>query len=440
MGLSDSEGEAVVCMILNDTALHRSPTPPPLQQQATARRYSSPKRFSSREWHSAAKVSEHQRMHHALPTPSACSPSLASHALMSTTGANATGQSEPSPEATGEPLRTDSPSDTCYSYPASQENTPPSDVFSVVNHSRNHSPSNHSSNSDTGQSDAQEIALVARPFRGLAIMHCVWLPAEPIVITSSPPASQGPGGPQPISHDLNDGPDIMWDSGVLRMDWSQMVTHAMIWIMAKNPRAGERIREVFDHGEVTWQGVIAHHPKYDKSCEAWIVGNETWAAFSLAAIDSGKHGQNSALWCISLEPTAQPLIQVRAPPRRAVRPESPEIMVMVPVVPPGHTGGDRVFSPEITIMIPCDPAAPHEIPRALALTLEDFLDLSGIGQEDMATRRRMISLDVSHWTYFRFANEQQLQAVGFEEATAHLICGGVRKALARGSQASITIN
>jgi hypothetical protein len=87
-----------------------------------------------------------------------------------------------------------------------------------------------------------------------------------------------------------------------------MVTHAMIWIMAKNPRAGERIREVFDHGEVTWQGVIAHHPKYDKSCEAWIVGNETWAAFSLAAIDSGKHGQNSALWCISLEPTAQPLI------------------------------------------------------------------------------------------------------------------------------------
>jgi hypothetical protein len=228
---------------------------------------------------------------------------------MSTTGANATSQLEPLPEATGVPLRTDSPSETQYSYPASQENTPPSDVFSVVNHSRNHSPSNQSSDSDTGDSDAREIALAARPLHGLAIMHCVWLPEEPIVITSSPPPSEGPEGPQPsVTNDLNDGPDIMWDSGVFHMDWSQMVTHAIFWINAKNPRAGERIREALAHGEVTWHGVIAHHPMYDKSRKALVVGNETWRAFSLAAVDAGRHGQNSALWCISLEPTAEPSI------------------------------------------------------------------------------------------------------------------------------------
>ncbi|PLW32603.1 hypothetical protein PCASD_13062 [Puccinia coronata f. sp. avenae] len=78
------------------------------------------------------------------------------------------------------------------------------------------------------------------------------------------------------------------------------------------------------------QGVIAHHPKYDKSCKAWVVGDETWRAFSLAAVDAGKHGK-SALWS---------LIQVQALPRRAVHLESPDIMIMVPVVPPGHHAGN----------------------------------------------------------------------------------------------------
>jgi hypothetical protein len=114
-------------------------------------------------------------------------------------------------------------------------------------------------------------------------------------------------------------------------------------------------------------------------------------------------------------------------------------MIMVPVVPPGHHPGNR-FSPEITIMIPCVPATPLEIPRVPALALEDFLNLAGINQEDMATRRRMIALDVTHWTYFQFANEQQLQAVGFEEGPARAICGGVRTALASSAQAPLTMD
>jgi hypothetical protein len=51
-------------------------------------------------------------------------------------------------------------------------------------------------------------------------------------------------------------------------------------------------------------------------------------------------------------------------------------------------------------MIPCVPAVPLKIPHAPTLTLEDFLNLFGISQEDMATHHRMIALDVTHWTYF----------------------------------------
>lgn len=93
------------------------------------------------------------------------------------------------------------------------------------------------------------------------------------------------------------------------------------------------------------------------------------------------------------------------------------------VNPAGTTDCAVIPYPTIGLPLP----NPHE---HTAIGLEDFLAISGIGQEDMKTRRLIICRTITHWSYFRSTNEQQLRALGFDEDAARLLCIGVRTVLA----------
>jgi hypothetical protein len=59
------------------------------------------------------------------------------------------------------------------------------------------------------------------------------------------------------------------------------------------------------------------------------------------------------------------------------------------------------------------------------LNMETFLNVAGIPREDEVTRARMQVHGITHWTFFRASNEQDLVALGFPIGVARLLCEGV---------------
>ncbi|KAA1072104.1 hypothetical protein PGT21_027901 [Puccinia graminis f. sp. tritici] len=59
------------------------------------------------------------------------------------------------------------------------------------------------------------------------------------------------------------------------------------------------------------------------------------------------------------------------------------------------------------------------------ITLEKFLNVAGITREDQLTRAHMQVHGITHWTFFRSSNEEDLIALGFPIGVARLLCKGV---------------
>jgi hypothetical protein len=59
------------------------------------------------------------------------------------------------------------------------------------------------------------------------------------------------------------------------------------------------------------------------------------------------------------------------------------------------------------------------------ITLEMFLSVAGITPDDELTRARMLVHGITHWTFFRSSNEQDLITLGFPIGVARLLCEGV---------------
>jgi hypothetical protein len=100
------------------------------------------------------------------------------------------------------------------------------------------------------------------------------------------------------------------------------------------------------------------------------------------------------------------------------------ILAHTPVVNQAGTNA-RAVIPYPTIGLPLP--NPH---KHAAIVLEEFLAISGIGQINMKAQRLIIRRTITHWSYFRSTNEQQMRALGFDKDAACLLCMGFRTVLA----------
>ncbi|PLW52725.1 hypothetical protein PCANC_16003 [Puccinia coronata f. sp. avenae] len=196
-----------------------------------------------------------------------------------------------------------------------------------------------------------------------------------------------------------------------------------------------------------------------------IQGKASWRRFVVAMVDAAQHGQNSQLWCVSHEPVLETddVVAALAQPPRA---PSADIMILVPAVPIVHLGNGRTPLPDIMVMVPSptvprelsvqiirrgpisdnpeapancpapptqpapDPNVPAPPPPGELLTMDEFLTLSWIAQEDTDTCELIKQRKIHHWTYFTLSDKQQLRDLGFEEEPARLLCLGVARAQA----------
>ncbi|PLW26457.1 hypothetical protein PCANC_26761 [Puccinia coronata f. sp. avenae] len=308
------------------------------------------------------------------------------------------------------------------------------------------------------------IGVVNAAERGLQLMYCVSRPDLP------------GGGLNKFQHPhlhqyrvgnklLGPPVDVLYDAVEMAYGWRSFKTFAINHFSTLNPGAANQIRANRRTPALTWQGIIPHHPWYDRRANAMIQGEASWRQFVVAIADAAQHGQNSQLWCVSHELVLEPDAVVAALARHPRGP-SADIMILVPAVPVVHLGNSRTPLPDIMVMVPsptvqrelsvqiirrgpifdntkapanrpAPPTQPAPDPNVLAppppgdlLTMDEFLTLLWIAQEDMDTRELIKQRKIHHWTYFTLSDEQQLRDLGFEEGPACLLCLGVARAQA----------
>jgi hypothetical protein len=66
-----------------------------------------------------------------------------------------------------------------------------------------------------------------------------------------------------------------------------------------------------------------------------------------------------------------------------------------------------------------------ESPQLEAVNMETYLIVSHIKPTDQATRRRLRTHGIIHWTFFRATSEAELLDLGFTVGIARLLCEGV---------------
>ncbi|PLW56251.1 hypothetical protein PCANC_02046 [Puccinia coronata f. sp. avenae] len=269
---------------------------------------------------------------------------------------------------------------------------------------------------------------------GLRIRFCVWMPDLPRQdnpVTHRDARPRLGSGFDTEAH----GIDLLGHARQFGLGWREFQDYAVRLFRTQHPAAGLQIQAVRDGGtgSIRWQGMIHHHPRYGIYSNAIIDSESSWRAFALAIGHAATVGQDSQIWCVAGgEP--EPHAPLDTPTQRQNRPQvhrspSAEITFMYPYYTPEEIAGGQMVSPDIIVMVPSPTTLipyptiglplpnPHE---HTAIGLEDFLAISGIGQEDMKTRRLIICRTITHWSYFRSTNEQQLRALGFDEDAAHV--------------------
>ncbi|KAA1066419.1 hypothetical protein PGT21_030181 [Puccinia graminis f. sp. tritici] len=104
------------------------------------------------------------------------------------------------------------------------------------------------------------------------------------------------------------------------------------------------------------------------------------------------------------------------------------LAVRPPATPPanGHSGVYRV------------PLGP-ESPQLEAVDMETYLMVSHIKPTDQATRRRLRTHGIIHWTFFRATSEAELLELGFTLGIARLLCEGVPRLEAYVAERSVPL-
>ncbi|EFP76446.2 uncharacterized protein PGTG_02887 [Puccinia graminis f. sp. tritici CRL 75-36-700-3] len=85
---------------------------------------------------------------------------------------------------------------------------------------------------------------------------------------------------------------------------------------------------------------------------------------------------------------------------------------------------DVVSNPQINAKVPRTPMAP---PRRDMddISMENYLDVAKVPKEDMRTRERLMDHGITHWSFFRSCDEDDLKALGFLAGVARLLWEGV---------------
>ncbi|PLW11969.1 hypothetical protein PCASD_21423 [Puccinia coronata f. sp. avenae] len=141
------------------------------------------------------------------------------------------------------------------------------------------------------------IGVVPTADRGLQLMYCFTRPDLP------------GGGINEYQHlhihqyrEGNEllGPpvDVFWDAMEMAYGWRAFKTFAINHFTNQNATTGNQIRATQATPALTWQGIIPHHPWYDRQANAMIRGQASWRQFVVAIADAAQHGQNSQLWCV----------------------------------------------------------------------------------------------------------------------------------------------
>ncbi|KAA1066939.1 hypothetical protein PGT21_012161 [Puccinia graminis f. sp. tritici] len=83
-----------------------------------------------------------------------------------------------------------------------------------------------------------------------------------------------------------------------------------------------------------------------------------------------------------------------------------------------------VSNPQINAKVPRTPMAP---PRRDMddISMENYLDVAKVPKEDMRTRERLMDHGITHWSFFRSCDEDDLKALGFLAGVARLLWEGV---------------
>ncbi|PLW37365.1 hypothetical protein PCANC_19638 [Puccinia coronata f. sp. avenae] len=194
------------------------------------------------------------------------------------------------------------------------------------------------------------IGVVNAAERGLQLMYCVSRPDLP------------GGGLNEFQHPhlhqyrvgnklLGPPVDVLYDAIEMAYGWRSFETFASNHFSTLNPGAANQIQANRRTPALTWQGIIPHHPWYDRRANAMIQGKASWRQFVVAIADAAQHGQNSQLWCVSHEPVLEHDAVVAALARHPRRP-SADVMILVPAVPVVHLGNGQTPLPNIMVMVP----------------------------------------------------------------------------------------
>ncbi|KAA1095788.1 hypothetical protein PGTUg99_030662 [Puccinia graminis f. sp. tritici] len=83
-----------------------------------------------------------------------------------------------------------------------------------------------------------------------------------------------------------------------------------------------------------------------------------------------------------------------------------------------------VSSPEKHAQGPRTPMAPPRRDMDI-ISMENYLDVAKVPKEDQRTRERLMDHGITHWSFFRSCDEDDLKALGFLPGVARLLWEGV---------------
>ncbi|KAA1064292.1 hypothetical protein PGTUg99_008580 [Puccinia graminis f. sp. tritici] len=94
----------------------------------------------------------------------------------------------------------------------------------------------------------------------------------------------------------------------------------------------------------------------------------------------------------------------------------------------------RLFLPDIQADVGSNPQIDAKVPRSPKapprrdmddISMENYLDVAKVPKDDMRTREQLMDHGITHWSFFRSSDEDDLKALGFLPGVARLLWEGV---------------